>query len=59
MGTAHVVFASVNHAKTAFDKYNNVALDGKRMNIEMVDAPLPPGTIKKLSSGIKWVPSPC
>lgn len=53
LGTATVVFVKPADAKAAFEKYNGVALDNKRMNIELVEAPLPPGTITKLSSGIK------
>lgn len=53
MGTATVVFQSRDDALTAFNRYNNVALDNKRMAIEVVEQAVPRGTFKTLSSGIK------
>ena len=52
-GTAHVVFERASDALEAFKKYNQVALDGKKLNIELVETMLPPGTLTPLSSGIK------
>ena len=53
VGTATVVFQSRDDALTAFNRYNNVALDNKRMAIEVVEQAVPRGTFKTLSSGIK------
>lgn len=53
MGTATVVFMDRKDALTAFNRYNNVALDNKRMAIEVVEQAVPRGTFKTLSSGIK------
>jgi hypothetical protein len=53
LGTAHVIFTNHTNAMKAFQKYNNVALDGKKMSIELVESAVPPGTFKTLSSGIK------
>lgn len=56
MGTAHVLFERPEEALAALRKYNNVALDGSKMRIELVEAPPPPpGTIQTLASGIKCV----
>ncbi|KAI8464275.1 MAG: hypothetical protein J3K34DRAFT_120989 [Monoraphidium minutum] len=51
-GTAHIVFERAQDAQAAYTKYNNVALDGKRLQIELVETAVPRGTIAKLSSGI-------
>lgn len=53
LGTATVVFVDRKDALTAFNRYNNVALDNKRMAIEVVEQAVPRGTFKTLSSGIK------
>lgn len=53
LGTAHVVFERAIDAQTAYTKYNSVALDGKKINIELVETEVPPGTFAQLSSGIK------
>lgn len=53
IGTATVVFQSRDDALTAFNRYNNVALDNKRMAIEVVEQAVPRGTFKTLASGIK------
>jgi THO complex subunit 4 len=52
-GTAHVVYVSAPDALKAYQKFHNVCLDGKRLSIELVETQVPPGTIAKLSSGIK------
>ena len=51
-GTAHVVFESPADALRAFEKYNALALDGRKLQIELVETAVPPGTVKQLSSGI-------
>jgi hypothetical protein len=53
MGTAYVVFEKRSDALAAFNRYNNVALDNKKMSIEVVESAVPRGTFKTLSSGIK------
>lgn len=53
IGTATVVFQAREDALTAFNRYNNVALDNKRMAIEVVEQAVPRGTFKTLASGIK------
>jgi RNA recognition motif-containing protein len=53
MGTAYVVFEKRADALAAFNRYNNVALDNKKMSIEVVESAVPRGTFKTLSSGIK------
>lgn len=53
LGTATVVFNARDDALAAFNRYNNVALDNKRMAIEVVEQAVPRGTFKTLSSGIK------
>lgn len=55
LGTATVVFNARDDALAAFNRYNNVALDNKRMAIEVVEQAVPRGTFKTLSSGIKYV----
>uniref|UniRef100_A0A383V5I3 RRM domain-containing protein n=1 Tax=Tetradesmus obliquus TaxID=3088 RepID=A0A383V5I3_TETOB len=52
MGTAYVVFEKRSDALAAFNRYNNVALDNKKMSIEVVESAVPRGTFKTLSSGI-------
>eukprot|EP00882_Tetradesmus_deserticola_P024207 GHRQ01026444.1.p1 GENE.GHRQ01026444.1~~GHRQ01026444.1.p1 ORF type:complete len:366 (+),score=140.80 GHRQ01026444.1:247-1344(+) len=52
MGTAYVVFDKRADALAAFNRYNNVALDNKKMSIEVVESAVPRGTFKTLSSGI-------
>lgn len=47
------MFVSAESALKAFKQYNNIALDGKRLVLELVETPVPPGTVKMLSSGIK------
>jgi hypothetical protein len=47
------VFERAADALAAFQQFNDVALDGKKLNIELVETAVPPGTIAKLSSGIK------
>jgi hypothetical protein len=47
------VFEKRTHALEAFNRYNNVALDNKKMCIEVVEQAVPRGTFKTLSSGIK------
>lgn len=53
LGTATVVFERRDDALAAFNRYNNVALDNKRMAIEVVEQAVPRGTFKTLTSGIK------
>lgn len=53
MGTATVLFEKRDDALAAFNRYNNVALDNKKMVIEVVETAVPRGTFKTLSSGIK------
>jgi hypothetical protein len=48
-----VVYESAEAALKAYQAYNNVALDNRKLNCELVETELPPGTIAKLSSGIK------
>jgi hypothetical protein len=52
-GTAYIVFEQPQHALDAYQRYNNVALDGRKLVIELVETEIPPGTFAKLSSGIK------
>lgn len=58
-GTAHVVFERAADALEAYNKYNNVALDGKKLNIELVETEVAPGHLKQLSSGIRWALGRC
>ncbi|KAI8466806.1 MAG: hypothetical protein J3K34DRAFT_524217 [Monoraphidium minutum] len=51
-GTAHVVYERAAHAQEAYKQYNCLALDGKKINIELVETEVPPGTFAQLSSGI-------
>jgi hypothetical protein len=53
MGTATVIYERRQDALAAFNRYNNVALDNKKMSIEVVETAVPRGTFKTLSSGIK------
>lgn len=53
MGTATVVFDKRGDALAAFNRYNNVSLDNKKMMIEVVETAVPRGTFTTLSSGIK------
>ena len=50
-GMAEVVFEDKSAAVAAIKRYNNVALDGKKLVIEMVEAQV----VKTLSSGIRCV----
>ncbi|KAF8061116.1 alyref-a [Scenedesmus sp. PABB004] len=52
MGAATVLFERRKDALSAFNRYNNVALDNKKMSIEVVEQAVPRGTFKTLSSGI-------
>jgi len=54
-GTAHVVFERPQDALAAYQKYNSVALDGKKLQLELVETEIPPGTFAQLKSGIKCV----
>ena len=47
-GTAYVLFESAAMAKDAFERYNDVALDGKHMKIAFDQ-----GSSRVLSSGIR------
>ena len=49
-GTAYVLFEDAAMAKDAYEKYNNVALDGKPMKIAFDR-----GSTRTLTSGIKYV----
>lgn len=51
-GTAEVVFEREPDARTACRRYNNVALDGKKMTIEIVASAAQPNVLARLSSGI-------
>eukprot|EP00775_Hariotina_reticulata_P008685 gene8685-8866_t len=52
LGTATVIYERRQDALAAFNRYNNVALDNKKMSIEVVETAVPRGTFKTLSSGI-------
>lgn len=52
LGTASVVFKNSADAQKAVQRYNNVALDGKKMIIELAPQGQNPNVIKRLSSGI-------
>ena len=49
-GTAYVQFESAAMAKDAFNRYNEVALDGKPMKISFDN-----GSSRVLSSGIRYM----
>lgn len=53
-GTAYVQFETAAMAKDAFERYNDVALDGKPMKIAFDS-----GSTRKLASGITYVSSIC
>lgn len=53
LGTATVLFQQRVHALEALKRYNGVALDDKRMRIELVEAPPSKGGLHTLSSGIR------
>lgn len=51
-GTAEVIFQNRTDAQKALQKFNNVALDGKKMTIELVAQSANANVVTTLSSGI-------
>jgi hypothetical protein len=51
---AEVVFMKKADAERAMQRYNNVSLDGKAMQIELVAPTLAGRVVETLSSGLRW-----
>jgi hypothetical protein len=50
MGTAHVIFQGESQATAGAAQFHNVALDGRVLQIELVESE----AVNRLSSGVRW-----
>ncbi|MEW5300747.1 MAG: hypothetical protein WDW36_003656 [Sanguina aurantia] len=58
LGTAEVVFSRRDEAQSAKQQYNNIALDGKLMRIEIAGSPGSNADVITLASGIRITKQP-